>query len=186
ISDTRIENNGASGIFIASPLSALLVSGSTISGHRDFGLALHNGRGLVRLENTTITDNRALDIDWYLDGPTVDRGDDIAAPAPRILSIEFGAGVTRVTVSVEGAKSGVVRLYTSDSVTPYNTAHLDQLVASKNVASSNGIVTIDVPLDLRGRYLSAVTESWTEQVAPDYPAPAMYAVSEVSQAVKVE
>ena len=186
--------NGASGIYVAPTATDLTVIDSVIANHPNYGLALAGTRSVNISPSTVIKDNIA-DLDWFLDGPSAPRRNDIP-PTPRILSARYdaAANVTRVTFTLDDPSTTAnlniqVRLYASDRVTIFGTAHLEKIVGTGGVEWKKPIepsYTVDVPDDLRGKYVSAVTTYLTIQPFPDVPPPTMVSTSEVSTAVKVE
>ena len=194
IEKSRIEDNRASGIYVAPAAFGVYLDDTVIANHPHFGLALAGRTGVKLTDSVVINDNGA-DLDWFLDGPSAPRRADIPQ-TPRILSAMYdaAANVTRVTFTLDSptptAETNIqVRLYTSDRVTHYGTAHLESLVGTKWIDWKAPIAetyTIDVKGDLRGRHVSAVTTFWSTQPWPDMPLPEMRSASEVSAALSVE
>lgn len=193
--DGRDLGNGASGIFVAPGAFDLFVSDSVIANHPHYGLALA-GRRLVNISPSTIVKDNISDVDWFLDGPTADPPGQFGPPTPRVLSATYdaAANITRVTVSLEdpnatAASNLQIRLYASDRVTIFGTAHLASLVGTRWIEVKTPVsepFTIAVAGDLRGKSVSAVTTVWNVKHFIDAPEPAMLSTSEVSMAVKVE
>ncbi len=191
--DGRDLGNGASGIFVAPSAWDLWVTDSIIANHPDFGLALAGRR--VNISPTTVIKENIVDVDWMLDGPTPNRDDDQIPNTPRVLSARFDAvaNVTRVTVALNAGETAPtnlqIRLYASDRVTIFGAANLEKLAASKWIEWKKPIaepLAIDVPGDLRGKHVSAVTTYFTVQHWADAPSPEMYSTSETSTALRVE
>lgn len=143
LSNVVLRNSGASGLFLGPNAGSVLVRHSGISGHRHFGIAAHN---LFALENTTIFNNVVMDIDHGLDGPT-----DVA---PLIRSATYDPARNVTIIAVEPRGSGRIEVWASPRLTMFATAHLQEPVGGADAA--HGVVTIEVPRDLRGRFVSAL------------------------------
>ena len=193
IEKSRIEGNGASGIYVAPAAFGVTLDETVIANHPHFGLALA-GRTGVNLTNSVVIKDNGADLDWFLDGPSAPRRADIPQ-TPRILSATYdaAANVTRVTFTLDSSTPTAemniqVRLYASDGVTHYGTAHLESLAGTQWIDWKSPIAesyTIAVQGDLRGQHVSAVTTFWSTQPFPDLPLPQMRSASEVSAALLV-
>ena len=186
--------NGASGIFIAPTAWDLTLNDSIVANHAHFGLALA-GKTWVSISTSTVIKHNVSDLDWFLDGPSAPRRQDIPN-TPRLLGArhDAAANVTRVTFTLDhpsatASRNIQVRLYASDRITITGTAHLEKVIGFAEVRWKDpiaGSYTVDVAGDLRGQYVSAVTTFLTVQEFPDSPSPTMMSTSEVSTALKVE
>lgn len=193
--DGRDLANGASGIFAGPESGELRIESSTIANHPHFGVALAR-RQSVDISAATVIKDNILDLDWFLDGPSPNRDDDSIPNAPRILSARFDAATntTRVTVMLTEPDAANqhnldLRLWASDRVTIFGTAHLEQLAARKWIQVGQPTAepfTFEIAGDLRGKQISAVMTVWTTQPFLDSPPPVMIDTSEVSPAVKIE
>ncbi|HEX6087986.1 MAG TPA: right-handed parallel beta-helix repeat-containing protein [Thermoanaerobaculia bacterium] len=103
IESNRIENNGASGVFLGPGVRDIRVIGNIIDGNREMGVAVAYGASRIEIRNR-MRGNGGLGIDWGLDGVTPPREDDqwTETNAPVLLSAVYDAAadVTRVTVSL--------------------------------------------------------------------------------------
>lgn len=182
--------NGASGIFIAPGAGGLQLRRTTIANHPHYGLALA-GRGNVDIDTATVITRNISDVDWFLDGPSSSYTNRPEIPkTPRIVSATYdpATSTTRVTVSLQEARRPLaqVRFYVSDRITIFGTAHLDQFVGVATPASETFTFAIPGSVDLRGKYVSAVTAGYFSSGFPDSPPPEMREMSEVSAAARVE
>lgn len=200
IEESTIDHNHASGVF-AGPLGgALGIVQSSITFHPHFGVALSPG-SKASISNSIVSGNYVLDIDWKLDGPTPNDADetDGIPNTPRIESATYdaAANVTRIAIDYHSVAHEESRyeadVYASDGLTLFGTAHLEQLVARTPLyhATADGEhvdvhVVVEVPGDLRGKYLSALVTISTGSPLPESSSPPSANVSEVSAAVRVE
>jgi hypothetical protein len=89
--------NGAAGIFLQR--GQLYVATSEIAFNNDFGIALARSTAKASLQNgNAIHHNEFVGVDWGLDGPTRDSGEDAGIPnAPKITSATYDA-TTNTTI----------------------------------------------------------------------------------------
>ena len=102
IEANRIENNGASGIFLGPGVRQTRVLSNIISGHPEMGVAVAYGASLVEIGSNRMRDNRGLAIDWGLDGVTPPRDDDSTTEtnAPALLSAVYDPVANRTNVTL--------------------------------------------------------------------------------------
>lgn len=145
----------ASGVFLGPNAGEVLIRNCRIAHSAHFGLALARGDAVIRLENTRIFNN-AMAIDWGLDGPTPNVPDDVP-DTPRVTAAIYDAArnVTVVTIDPQGGAPARLELWASARVTNLATAELDRFAGGAEVTDGSA-VTIEVPGDLRGLYVSAL------------------------------
>ena len=186
--------NGASGIYAAPRSSRIDIRDTIIANNSHFGLALGDGaRPFIHWPTVTITRN-ILDVDWQLDGPTLNREDDDIPNTPRVLNARYDAATdsTRVTFAIDEPPQHTmdIQLWTSDRVTIFGTAHLDKLAGVKRITAGTPTsqpFTIEIRGDLRGLHVSAVQIRLTSiPTDAQMPEPGMVSMSEVSTAIRVE
>jgi Right handed beta helix region len=155
---------GASGIFVGPTGGNLTVRSSILASARHFGIALARGNANVTLDSAILTNNLAGDIDWGLDGPTPNDPADSIPDTPRLYSATYDAArnVTRIVSDPS------VQLWASGGLSIFSTGHLEQFLGAVD-----GTGVLEVPGDLRGRYVSALRVERRR-------------VSEVSFAVRVQ
>lgn len=160
LQENRIENNGASGIFLGPQVGTATITRNTISGHPHMGVAVAYGARDVEIRANTMRDNRGLGIDWGLDGPTAPRDDDTSTHgnAPVLLSAVYDASrnVTVVTVAMHTRP-----LYQLGGL------ELDLFADGEPVATAyhapyEGTRTVDLHADLRGKSITATASRWIE------------------------
>lgn len=182
----RIENNGASGIFLGPNVDDVTIAGNTISNHRDMGIAVAHSKAHVEIHGNTMKDNGGLGIDWGLDGVSPVDADDKEGPsnAPVLLSATYDAAQNRtlITLSVKSTplgtssdQAGIIDFYGNaapdgEGEKLLGTAHADTTTA--------GTITVSVAGDLRGQWINA---TWTRVSDPYYYAEAV--TSELSNAI---
>ena len=152
IASSEIGPTRASGVFIGPNGGSVTLRDSLVRDNDHFGIALTPGNATLALENTRVDNNTALDIDWGLDGPGSLAN---VPPTPRVTSVTYDAAsnVTTVVVDARGAGSGTIEVWSSDSVTIFGTAHLEQFHGRAAVGDS---VRIEVPGDLGARFVGAI------------------------------
>lgn len=102
IASNRIENNGASGIFLGPDVRQTRVLSNTISGHPQMGVAAAYGAARIEIGSNTMRGNAGLGIDWGLDGVTPQRDDDTFTEtnALTLLSTVYDRLTNRTHVTV--------------------------------------------------------------------------------------
>jgi parallel beta-helix repeat protein len=186
----RIENNGASGIFLGPSVDDITITGNTISNHRDMGVAVARSKAHVEIHSNTMKNNGGLGIDWGLDGVSPVDADDKAGPsnAPVLLSATYDAAQNRtfITLSIKSTplstntqQDGVIDFYSNGAPDGEGEKTLGTVHASPATA---GTITVFVGGDLRGQWINA---TWT-RVIPNSFDPYYYdagVTSELSNAI---
>jgi hypothetical protein len=189
-SQNRIENNGASGIFLGPNVGNVTVTGNTISNHRDMGLAIARSKVPVEIHGNTMKNNGGLGIDWGLDGVSPVDADDKEGPsnAPVLLSTSYDAAQkqTLITLLIKSTplstttqQDGVFDFYGNGAPDGEGEKTLGTVRASP---ATTGAITVSVFGDLRGQWINA---TWT-RVIPNFFDPYDYdaaATSELSNAI---
>jgi hypothetical protein len=163
LDDVRLRTSGASGVFVGpEPNGDVIISGSEISGHRHFGVALARTTVNIAIETSVILNNTAGDIDWGLDGPDRKEPADNVPDTPRIVSATYDAArnVTRIEVEPGGPQRSRLEVWASPRLTMFGHAHLQTFVTATFTESTNTAV-LEVPGDLRGQYVSALRKEET-------------------------
>jgi len=180
----RIEDNGASGIFIGPQTTRAIISENTIANHREMGVAVARGKSRAEIRGNRMANNGGLGIDWGLDGISrVDAGDVDTSNAPVLLSAIYDSGhnQTIVTMSIKSVKLGdygnvaYIDFYRNatpdgDGEQPYTWTY--------GQVDTEGTISVAVPGDLRGKWINA---TWTRVTDWEYYAPAV--TSELSNAI---
>jgi len=184
----RIEDNGASGIFLGPNVDVVTITGNTISNHRDMGIAIARGKAHVEIHGNTMKNNGGLGIDWGLDGVSPVDGDDREGPsnAPVLLSATYAAAQNRtlITLSIKStplgtspSQAGIIDFYGNGAPDGEGEKSLGTAPAD---TATNGTITVSVAGDLRGQWINA---TWTRVSDPYYYAEAV--TSELSNAIFV-
>ncbi|HEX2060282.1 MAG TPA: right-handed parallel beta-helix repeat-containing protein, partial [Thermoanaerobaculia bacterium] len=166
--ENRIENNGASGIFLGADVFTAEVLRNTISGHPHMGVAVAHGARDVEIHGNTMRDNRGLGIDWGLDGRSPARDDDAEGHgnAPVILSAKYDPGTqtTAVTFTLTTRKLAQVAGVDVEffaNATPHGEG--DEPLAIAYLVRNDGVpVTVTLHRDLRGKWLNATASRWID------------------------
>lgn len=186
----RIENNGASGIFLGPHVDDVTITGNTISNHRDMGIAVARSKAHVEIHGNTIKNSGGLGIDWGLDGVSPVDADDKQGPsnAPVLLSATYDATQNRtlVTLSIKSTplgtssdQAGILDFYGNaapdgEGEKPLGTATADPATA--------GTFTVSLVGDHRGQWINATwTRARTHPLDPYYYVAAV--TSELSNAI---
>jgi hypothetical protein len=187
----RIENNGASGIFLGPQVDDVKITGNLISNHRDMGVAVARSKAHVEIHANTMKNNGGLGIDWGLDGVSPVDADDKDGPsnAPVLLSANYDAVQNRtfVTLSIKSTplgtpfdQDGIIDFYGNGAPDGEGEKVLGSVHVSK---SATGTITVPVVGDLRGQWINA---TWTRVSSPYYADQTDYAeavTSELSNAI---
>ncbi|MEA2164512.1 MAG: large repetitive protein [Thermoanaerobaculia bacterium] len=186
----RIENNGASGIFLGPNVGVVTITGNTISNHRDMGIAVARSKAYVEIHSNTMKNNGGLGIDWGLDGVSPVDGNDKEGPsnAPVLLSATYDAAQnkTLITLSIKSTplrpttqQDGIIDFYGNATPDGEGEKALGSVHASPAAA---GTISVPVFGDLRGQWINA---TWT-RVIPNGFDPYYHdaaATSELSNAI---
>jgi parallel beta-helix repeat protein len=186
----RIENNGASGIFLGPNVGNVTITGNTISNHRDMGIAVARSKAHVEIHSNTMKNNGGLGIDWGLDGVSPVDGNDKDGPsnAPVLLSATYDAAQnkTLITLSIKSTplrtgtqQDGIFDFY--GNATPDGEGE-KALGSVRTGPTTAGTITVPVFGDLRGQWINA---TWT-RVIPNGFDPYYYdaaVTSELSNAI---
>ena len=148
LTNVRLRNSGASGIFVGPNGGALTVRNSLIHDHAQFGIAVARGNGSFVLDNTRIYNTAVMDIDYGLDGPT--------DTAPLVTSAIYNEARNLTIITVDPRHNGPARIevWASLTLTMFGTAHLDRFITSLD--TNTGSVEIEAPGDLSRRFISAL------------------------------
>jgi hypothetical protein len=160
----RIEDNGASGIFLGPEVSSVEVFQNTIANHPEMGVAVARGAQLVDIRENAMRNNGGLGIDWGLDGVSpVDSGDAAGASnAPVLLSAVYNALTqqTFVTLTLHSAPLGPYG--NGGSIDFYENAAPDgdgeHWLGSVIHPETNTTITVPIRGDQRGKWINA---TWT-------------------------
>ncbi|MEA2238288.1 MAG: large repetitive protein [Thermoanaerobaculia bacterium] len=188
----RIENNGASGIFLGPQVDDVTIMENTISDHRDMGVAVARSNAHVEIHGNTMKNNGGLGIDWGLDGVSPVDADDKNGPsnAPVLLSATYDAAHnwTLIILSIKSTplgtspgQLGTIDFYGNGAPDGEGEKPLGTVHAS---TSTNGTITASVPGDLRGQWINA---TWTRAIPNSFD-PYYYdhaVTSELSNAIFV-
>lgn len=163
LGDNIIDRNGKSGIFLGPEVMSAEVTGNTITGHPDMGVAIARGAGLIEVRRNSIRDNLGLGIDWGLDGVSPADDDDAQSEtnAPVLFSARWNgaSGTTQVTLSLRSkplatfASTWVIDFYTNDG--PNGDGEQWAGSSYAQVAGDGVVTTLEVPANLRGKWLNA-------------------------------
>ena len=182
----RIENNGASGIFLGPNVDGVLITGNTISNQRDMGIAVARSKAHVEIHSNSMKNNGGLGIDWGLDGVSPVDADDKEGPsnAPVLLSATYDAVQNRtfITLSIKSTPLGtttkqgsIIDFYGNGAPDGEGEKPLGTAYAS---SPTTGTITVSLAGDFRGQWINA---TWTRVIDPEYYAEAV--TSELSNAV---
>jgi hypothetical protein len=165
IESNRIENNGASGIFLGPDVRQTRVLSNTISGHPQMGVAVAYGASHIEIGGNRMHDNGGLGIDWGLDGITPQRDDDtLTEPnAPALLSAVYDrlTNRTHVTVTLRTRGNAVIELFADDVPVA--------LAAAQHTDGTPFIVSVTG--DHRGKWITATAtrttndQAWTSELS---------------------
>jgi hypothetical protein len=140
--------NGASGVYIDADADGTDVNDNYIGFNAHFGVAIQRGAEHVALHGNSFQANGGLAIDWGLDGPDV-IGTRVRTPS--IRSVRYANGVTTIEVDAQPASSfPEVKFYASDAPDPSGFGEGQYFLGS-----TRRPFRIEVPLDLRGKWISA-------------------------------
>lgn len=185
----RIENNGASGIFLGPKVDVVTITGNTISNHRDMGIAAARSKAHVEIHGNSIKNSGGLGIDWGLDGVSPVDADDKEGPsnAPVLLSATYDPTQSRtlITLSLKStplgtsSNAGIIDFYGNAGPDGEGEKSLGTATADPATA---GTVTVSVVGDLRGQWINATwTRARTHPLDPYYYVAAV--TSELSNAI---
>jgi hypothetical protein len=186
----RIENNGASGIFLGPEVDDVTITENTISNHRDMGIAVARSKAHVDIHSNTMKNNGGLGIDWGLDGISPVDANDKEGPsnAPVLLSATYDAAQNRtlITLSIKSTplstttqQDGVIDFYGNGAPDGEGEKTLGTVHVSP---ATVGTISLSVGGDLRGQWINA---TWT-RVIPNGFDPYYYdaaVTSELSNAI---
>jgi hypothetical protein len=184
----RIENNGASGIFLGPQAGRTFILNNVIANHREMGVAVARSKARIEIRGNAMKDNGGLGIDWGLDGVSPADADDRVNPsnAPVLLSATYDGArnETFFTLSLKSTvlgtsvyRGGFIEFF--GNRTPDGDGEKPLWTVSAN-PETNGTITVPVAGDLRGQWINA---TWTRVNDWDYLEEA--ATSELSNAIFV-
>ena len=154
-------SNGSSGIYIGPGSLEPRIEGNTIANNREFGIAIHPSVQRVLAAHNVIRDNGLFGIDYGLDLATPNVAIDIgrAPNTPLLTSARYDAVKNRTIV--EGDLFTSYDRSNRFSVVFYSNRSDVNAQAEKEegeaIVSGSGHFTAELPGDLRGRFLTAVT-----------------------------
>lgn len=166
----RIENNGASGIFIDTVPSDYFIGAdvekNVIAHNAEWGIA-RTAKGEISVLDNSIFGNTFQGIDVSLDFETPNRGDDSVTPPnkPELFSAIYDAAsnttVVRGTVVSRNvlANDFLLQVFASTSLSAWGYPQGETLVASQHLPFSGpagpGELTVSIEGDLRGKWITA-------------------------------
>jgi parallel beta-helix repeat protein len=200
--NNRIENNGASGVFVGPGVRFFEAFGNVIANHPEMGIAVASSARNIDIRENSMKNNGGLAIDWGLDGVTPS-GDDTNGPTnpPVVLSASYDAQTNRtlVTFKLDSVSLtpygyyGIIDFYANDA--PDGDGE-QWLYSGTTADSDNATHTFAIPGDVRGKW---ITTTWTRlqwnYIARPAPPRSVTAnaiggsdtmTSEMSNSVKVE
>lgn len=162
--------NGNSGVFFYSPspdpLDNRVLQGNVIAWNGQFGISAISPGGLVVRENS-LHDNGGMSIDIGLDGPSPSPATgryDSLVERPEVTSARYddATGDTIIVLGLHAASVPAAR--TTYTLYLYSTTHLNRAGFAEGetfllkVATANASTQVRVHADLRGHYITALTE----------------------------
>jgi hypothetical protein len=160
----RIQDNGASGIFLGPEVTSAELLQNTIANHPQMGVAVARGAQLVDIRQNAMRNNGGLGIDWGLDGVSPVDSDDAqgASNAPMLLSAVYNTFTqqTMVTFTLHSAPLGPYG--NGGSIDFYENAAPDgdgELWLGSTIhPETNKTITVPLQGDQRGKWINA---TWT-------------------------
>jgi parallel beta-helix repeat protein len=198
IRENRMQNNGASGIFLGAEVTGATIDLNVISGHPQMGIAVARDAKLVTMQRNSMKDNGGLGIDWNLDGISPSDGDDHdrAPNAPLMLSARYDPATNVTTIEVSIQSQPVGRYYNDGVLDFYRNGSPDadgETWLLARTALPRQTVTATFDGDLRGQWINA---TWTRRAGPysrtgdprtdSHEGNFVQSTSELSNAVRVE
>jgi hypothetical protein len=162
--------NGNSGVFFWSPstdpLANRVLQGNVIAWNGQFGISALSPGGLVVRENS-MHDNGGMSIDIGLDGPTPSPATGnynslVERPVVTNARYDDATGDTIITLGLHAAP--IPTAHTTYTLYVYATAHLNRAGFAEGetfltkVATASASTEVRVHADLRGHYITALTE----------------------------
>jgi Right handed beta helix region len=190
ITGNQLIGNGASGIYFGPVSFGARVEGNVIQHNHDFGIGIGAGAQYVQVRANSIAHNGGAAIDIGLDGPTFSVALPIAFvrsaaiidsarydPASNTTAITGRPGVTPIIGDCDLCSTNIVSLYANDAEEHGEYAEAQTYLG--DAAPQGAGWTFTFPGDLRGKYISALNNRWTNFMT-NY-----YNTAELSKAVLV-
>jgi hypothetical protein len=162
--------NGNSGVFFWSPSPDPLVNhvlqGNTIAWNGQFGISALTPRSLVVRENS-MHDNGGMSIDIGLDGPSPSPATgnyDGLVERPVVTGVRYDEATGDTIIDLRLDASQITAARTTYTLYVFATSHLNRAGYAEGetfltkVAASGGTTELRVHADLRGHYITALTE----------------------------
>jgi parallel beta-helix repeat protein len=156
--------NGASGIYVGADSSWTHMNANTIAYHQDFGIAMA-AEARTTFHQNNVFGNHTFAIDRGMDYESADSDDDLhrVPNRPQLTAATYDAasGKTHVggTLHIHcNPCDKSIELFASDSLAPNGTAQAQRFVGEMLVTpvdSSHFLLQLDLPGDLRGKFLTA-------------------------------
>lgn len=178
--------NGRSGIFLGPLVTSAEVLQNTISFNAEMGVAVARGAKLVDIRQNSMRDNGGLGIDIGLDGPNAPVADDrlTQGNAPALLSAVYDPATKMTAITLTLSTTAIASFGNADYVDLYSNDTPDgdgeKWITESYVANANGETsTINVPADLRGKWINA-TAMRVHFLAAKPPSPEFFAGGEAT------
>jgi hypothetical protein len=159
--------NGASGLFFGPTTDGAAVETNVIEFNRDFGVAIARGTRIVRVRGNVIAHNGVAGIDAGLDGPNTQSPTTLPfneLPVPIVTSATWNAATSTTTIvatSTGSTSPGFISyeldFYANDSREHGEYAEGQHFLGTAARGASSDQVTLTVPGDLRGQFITALT-----------------------------
>ena len=174
--ENTIENNGASGVYVARGSEFGMVDENTIRGNRDFGVGVSPQAKWTEIRGNSMKSNGQLGIDYALDLVTPNVADDSARPvpnAPAVTSATYDSLLNKTTIigHVDLRKpadvsyyNAIVDLYASSALDAHGMAQGEKPLNRRSdfgndvaINSNTGDFSFTYNGDLRGQYITATS-----------------------------